>query len=75
MDEKELMEQEIRNLTCMLTSSNSDIGDWKVIKCLEYKACGKESPYDFEKLTAKRQEVRNRINELQTALAAISDKE
>ena len=59
--------QEICNLTSQLTSSVSSIGDWKVAKCYEYSLAGLEVPYDINELHAKRQAIRDRINELQEA--------
>jgi hypothetical protein len=73
MNERELMEQEIRDLTCDLSSSNSDIGDWKIAKCMEYITLGKEAPYDLAELSEKRQAVRDKINELQDKLENMSD--
>lgn len=48
-----------------LSSSASSIGDWKVIKIYEARMQGKEDPYDFEELAAKRSAARARINQLQ----------
>lgn len=70
MTEKELMEQEILDLTCDLNAS-----DYKVIKYMEYVAIGKETPYDIEKVYAERQAKRDRINELRTALAEMEVEE
>lgn len=70
MEEKVMTEeekqQEIINLMSQLSSTASDIGDWKISKIYEYRMLGKEDPYDFEELAAARQAVRDKINELQT---------
>lgn len=73
MSEKELMEQEIRDLESKLSCNSSPIGDWKVTKCMEYQTAGKELPYNFEELSRQRQEVRDRINELQEQIAALQE--
>lgn len=67
------LEQEIRNLESQLLSVASDIGDWKVAKCMEYQAAGLDMPYDINELHAKRQAVRDRINEIQEELKDIED--
>ena len=51
MDEKQIMEQKIRDLESSLSCNSSPIGDWKVTKCMEYQLAGKELPYDFEELS------------------------
>ena len=62
---KEEMQQEIYNLIGQLSSTASDVGDWKVLKVYEARMEQKEDPYDFNELCAQRQAVRDRINELQ----------
>lgn len=39
--------------------------DYKIIKCSEYSLAGVELPYDIAELHAKRQALRDRINELE----------
>lgn len=58
-------EQEIRNLEAALTSTSSDIGDYKIIKCMEYQTLGMELPYNINELNEKRQAVRDQINTLE----------
>lgn len=58
-------QQEIINLTSQLSSTQSDIGDWKITKTYEARLRGDADPYDVEALMNARQEVRNRINALQ----------
>ena len=67
--EKENLEAELRVLRSELQASTSDIGDWKVIKALEYQLAGQKIPYDMEKLNSDRQKVRDRINEIESLLA------
>lgn len=75
MNERERMEQEIRDLESKLSCTTSDIGDWKIAKVMEYQLVGKESPYDIKELNKKRQAVRDRINELQKALEKLPEEE
>lgn len=63
MSEKEIMEQQIRNLECDLTAS-----DYKIIKCYEYSLIGEELPYDIEQLHIERQSIRDEINILKEKL-------
>ena len=63
------IQQEIYNLMSQLTSGASDIGDWKIAKHQEYILAGLEPPYDIAELHAKRQAVRDRINELREQIA------
>lgn len=64
----EAIESEIRTLTSKLDAPTSDVGDWKVIKIYEARLQNKPDPYDYEELSAARQEIRDRINQLQTQL-------
>lgn len=64
MDEKEYIEQAIRDLECDLAAT-----DYKVIKHTEYTAMGKPAPYDINAVYAERQAKRDKINELQAQLA------
>lgn len=68
MNERQTIEQEIRNLQCDLTAS-----DYKVIKCSEAQLLGNEMPYDITEVFEERQAIRNRINELQAELEALED--
>lgn len=70
MSEREMIEQEIRNLECDLTAS-----DYKVIKYTEYVSAQKTPPYDINEIYAERQAKRDRINELRAALEAIDSQE
>ncbi len=70
MSEQEIKAQHIRDLKSILGSGESDIGDWKIIKCSEAKLAGEPMPYDLDELLAKRAEVRKKINELEKELEA-----
>ena len=75
MDEKQKniqeKQQEIINLQAHLASKNSEIGDYKIIKCYEASLMGKEAPYDAKTLIAERQKVRDKINALQDEIKAL----
>ena len=64
-------EQEIRNWEAALSSVSSNIGDYKIIKCVEYQALGKEMSYDINELNEKRQAVRDQINVLEDEIAGL----
>ena len=65
------LEQKIRNLESDLSSTASEIGDWKIAKCMEYQVNGLEMPYDLEQLHKKRQAVRDKINQLQEEIETL----
>lgn len=50
-------------------------GDYKVIKCAEAQAVGTEMPYDMEALHQKRQQWRDRINEIETEISELENTE
>jgi len=62
MDEKQIMEQKIRDLESSLSCNSSQLA-------------GKELPYDFEELSKQRQAVRDQINELQEKIAALPEED
>lgn len=68
MDKRMEIEQEIRNLQSELSSQASEIGDWKIAKCMECQALGLEMPYDLQELHEQRQAVRDKIGELEKQL-------
>lgn len=65
---KEKLEAELRILRSELQANTSDIGDWKIIKALEYQLTGETLPYDIKELNDERQKVRDRINEIENEL-------
>lgn len=68
MSEKELLEQEIRDLQCDLNMS-----DYRIAKFVEYVTIGEKAPYDIDELHAERQEKRDRINEIKDILANMKE--
>lgn len=66
----ESYESELRCLKSSLQENSSEIGDWKVVKCMEAKLLGNELPYDINELNIERQKVRDRINELEVLIKA-----
>lgn len=40
--------------------------DYKIIKCSEYQLAGLEAPYDIAELHKERQEIRDKINALES---------
>lgn len=61
-------QQEIINLKCELTSQESEIGDYKIVKTYEARLKGESDPYDTNELLGERQKIRDKINELQSEL-------
>ena len=60
--------QEISHIKNLLTLS-----DYRVIKNIEYKAVGKEAPYDIKKLHAERQALRDQINVLEELIPTLTE--
>lgn len=75
MTEEQKIIQKIIDLKTILSSPNSDIGDWKIAKCMEYQSMGLELPYDITDLGQKRQLIRDEINELQSNLDSLENTE
>lgn len=71
-EERQRKQSQIFCLIADLTSTASEIGDWKVMKCTEAKLLGEDLPYDLEALHEKRKAVRDEINKLQEELNADS---
>lgn len=63
--EKVIDEQKKRREIEKLKNSLKDT-DYKVIKCYEASLLGEQMPYDVKNLHNERQNIRNRINELQS---------
>ena len=57
-----------RELILDIESLKSELqdSDYKVIKCAEAMAVGAEMPYDVASLHKERQELRDKINELES---------
>lgn len=58
--QEEINKEEIYRLKDELAAT-----DYKIIKCSEYNLAGQTLPYDIAELHAKRQALRDRINELE----------
>ena len=67
--EKENLEARLRELRSKLQANTSDVGDWKIVKALEYQLAGKPIPYNVSQLNAERQAIRNEINQIESSLA------
>ena len=68
------LEAELRTLRSKLQANTSEIGDWKVVKALEYQLTGQKIPYDMERLNSDRQNVRDRINEIEAELNTLENR-
>lgn len=68
------LEAELRTLRSKLQANTSEIGDWKVVKALEYQLTGQKIPYDMERLNSDRQKVRDRINEIEAELNTLENR-
>lgn len=68
------LEAELRALRSKLQANTSEIGDWKVVKALEYQLTGQKIPYDMERLNSDRQKVRDRINEIEAELNTLENR-
>lgn len=66
--DKRAVRNEIKKLKNKLSSTESDIGDYKITKCYEASLAGELLPYDIIALREERQRVRDRINELENRL-------
>ena len=58
-----------------LSSSTSEIGDYRIIKTYEARLNNEEDPYDTKSILAKRQEIRDKINALQQKLDTLQAEE
>lgn len=58
-----------------LSSSTSEIGDYRIIKTYEARLNNEEDPYDTKSILAKRQEIRDKINTLQQKLDTLQAEE
>lgn len=70
---KNEIEQKIRDLKTKFSCQESNIGDWKIAKCIEYSALGLEPPYDLQELHRQRQVIRDEIGTLEEELAKYGD--
>ena len=68
---REELEARLRELRSRLQANTSNIGDWKVIKSLEYQLAGEIIPYDMNTLNSERQAVRDEINRIETEISLL----
>lgn len=68
--EPEPTEEELRQLEILTLKGKLAADDYKIIKCAEYKAVGRELPYDIEELNAARDALRAEINALEAQAAS-----
>jgi len=64
LTEQEIEEQEKQEEIVRLKDELAKT-DYKIIKCSEYNLAGQTLPYDIAELHARRQALRDRINELE----------
>lgn len=62
------VKSKIKELKKRLSSSDSNIGDYKITKCYEASLAGEPLPYDIKSLREERQKVRDEINRLEELL-------
>lgn len=72
MSQEQIESQRIIDLQAKLSSTSSEIGDYRVVKCMEANLLGTEMPYDVEKLISERQKVRDQINAAQDRVVAMA---
>lgn len=72
MRQEQIESQRIIDLQAKLSSTSSEIGDYRVVKCMEASLLGTEMPYDVEKLISERQKVRDQINAAQDRVVAMA---
>ena len=58
-----------------LSSATSEIGDYRIIKTYEARLNNEKDPYDTKSILAKRQEIRDKINDLRQQLDTLQAKE
>lgn len=67
--EQKPTEEELRRLEILTLKGKLAADDYKVIKCAEYTAAGRELPYNIEELNAARDALRAEINALEAQAA------
>ncbi len=66
-EERMNLEAELRELETKLLTG-AEYGDWKIIKTYEYRLMGKDDPYNTAELDRKREQARQRIDEIRGLL-------
>lgn len=72
MSDEQIESQRVIDLQAKLSSTSSEIGDYRVIKCMEASLMGQEMPYDVETLIKERQKVRDQINQAQDRIMVMA---
>lgn len=72
MSDEQIESQRVIDLQAKLSSTSSEIGDYRVIKCMEASLMGQEMPYDLETLIKERQKVRDQINQAQDRIMVMA---
>lgn len=70
MTEKEKLEQKVRDLISVLSSS-----DYKIIKCYEASLVNEDTEYDIKALHDERQKIRDEINTIEKTIADMNSDE
>ena len=68
MTEKEKLEQKVRDLISVLSSS-----DYKIIKCYESSLVNEDMEYDIKALHDERQKIRDEINTIEKTIADMNN--
>lgn len=63
-----IVQKRIFDLKESLTSTDSNIGDYRITKCYEASLIGLDMPYDVADLHQARQAVRDEINQLENLI-------
>lgn len=63
-----MVKEKISSLKKMLTSTDSNIGDYRITKCYEASLIGLDMPYNIADLHKARQAVRDEINQLESLI-------
>lgn len=72
MSDEQIESQRVIDLQAKLSSTSSEIGDYRVVKCMEASLMGQEMPYDVETLIKERQKVRDQINQAQDRIMVMA---
>lgn len=72
MSDEQIESQRVIDLQAKLSSTSSEIGDYRVVKCMEASLMGQEMPYDLETLIKERQKVRDQINQAQDRIMVMA---
>lgn len=74
-DKIDILENEKRLLIADLTAPNSEVGDWKVIKNIEFYLAGLDTPYSPIELHESREKIRKKINDIEKEIIELKQKD